>query len=352
MSQCPACRGPLSEPFRTIEPSRTFETVEVEYRACHGCGLVSKDPQPSQDALRAYYEQAWQFSEPRPIRCLRSAAWWLRDHLPGVTAKLSAVDVGAKGVELLDAIDSAGLELSEKATMDAQPVVPGVERVWLGSGYESERVYDLVVATHILEHALDPLQFMADLLGMTSLDGYVYVEVPSLEIGALDISACDDINPNHFWHFTAASLGSLAERAGLSVLAVGSDMQASGWPCLRLLARPKWKPMGDFMALHSEHKAVYWKAREVIAKEAKPGDGYYGATQSLWKIGARPELPIFDLYKHGMEFDGVTVMHPKYMHELCIERVWLTPRFWNSAEECKKYLRANHPKVEILTPYR
>ena len=46
----------------------------------------------------------------------------------------------------------------------------------------------------------------------------------------MDVSACDDLNPNHLWHFTVESLMKLWQNAGLTLLRAEADQSVVGPP--------------------------------------------------------------------------------------------------------------------------
>ena len=345
---CPACgSGEMEVVHGCEQPDRKMVGQRIEYVECLICGLVKRTPQPDKAELRAYYEKAWQFSEPRPKRCLDFAAKFISEHVSG--SFHSALDVGAKDSALLDAVLLAGVEFQQKAVLDAK-AGDGVEVAWLGEGYESDDEHDLVTATHVLEHALDPRQFTVDLAKLLTPGGYAYIEVPSLEIGFADVSACDDINPNHLWHFTLTSLCALARRASLRVIAAASDSRARGWPCNRIIARPAmWT--SEMAALASEIDYEYALASRRISDDWQDGDALYGASFSCWRLleqlGPRA---VFDLHKTG-QIRGCSILAPSALDTLGIKRVWLTPRFWNSQKEIGEWLKKAYPAVEVLCPY-
>lgn len=72
-------------------------------------------------------------------------------------------------------------------------------------------VNSLILAAHVLEHLPDAPSALRSLAGMLAPLGELWVIVPD------DL---DPLNPDHTWFFTAESLRSAAELAGLSVLAL------------------------------------------------------------------------------------------------------------------------------------
>lgn len=334
--------------WTTVQPDRRLAPQEISYWKCCLCGLVGRKPLPDEGELRDYYEKSWQFSEPRPTICFMAAAEFISRAAHSWTSG-SAIDVGSKGRGLLEEVGRL-MPIRSITTIDAAPTAPGVDRAWLGSGYESRDRCDLVVATHVLEHSISPHIFMSDVQRMLTPGGFLYIEVPSQEIGHMDVSICDDVNPNHLWHFTLSSLVELAKRTGLEVVSVRSDRLAPGWPCNRLLARNV--SVDGFRATADMEEVRYKLASSRIAMEWKAGDALYGASFSCWRLLQRAgSRPVYDLHRAGQSISGVVILSPEKMVENNVRRVWLTPRFWNSQVEIKRWLNEHYPTIEVLSPY-
>lgn len=80
--------------------------------------------------------------------------------------------------------------------------------------------FDVVCAMQVLEHVEDPVGFLELVAEYVKPTGIVYVEVPNLHDPLLSVYGVDAYRPfffheAHQFYFTAASLSSVAERAGL-----------------------------------------------------------------------------------------------------------------------------------------
>ncbi len=95
-----------------------------------------------------------------------------------------------------------------------------------------EAPFDLVIASHVIEHCRDPFALLEQVRPWVAESGLLYVEVP----GVLSIDAHHDGNlleflqNAHCWHFTEATLRAVLQRAGFEIVRIT--------PEIRVLARP------------------------------------------------------------------------------------------------------------------
>ncbi|HMB96467.1 MAG TPA: class I SAM-dependent methyltransferase, partial [Tepidisphaeraceae bacterium] len=79
--------------------------------------------------------------------------------------------------------------------------------------------FDLIICSHVLEHAVDPIDFAQSIAGLLAEDGALYIEVP----GLLHIAKTYAGNfllylqNAHAWHFTSSTLAAVLARAGLAI---------------------------------------------------------------------------------------------------------------------------------------
>jgi SAM-dependent methyltransferase len=85
---------------------------------------------------------------------------------------------------------------------------------------EQEPLFDLVILSHVLEHADDPVRFLRAIAARLKPSAACYIEVPGLM--NLDKwyngNLLEYLQNAHRWHFTAATLGAVARRAGFGIL--------------------------------------------------------------------------------------------------------------------------------------
>lgn len=79
---------------------------------------------------------------------------------------------------------------------------------------------DLATASHVLEHVVEPVEFLTHIKSHLSQDGNIFIEVPdfSHQHDSTLIGKSNLVNLQHIHYFTADSLTYAAEQAGLEVI--------------------------------------------------------------------------------------------------------------------------------------
>lgn len=87
--------------------------------------------------------------------------------------------------------------------------------------------FDILMASHVLEHTLNPIQELRNWAELVREGGYLYIEVPGT------LRAFDDyrsfgrfIHIAHAYHFTLTSLTALANQVGLNLIAGDESLRA------------------------------------------------------------------------------------------------------------------------------
>ncbi len=110
----------------------------------------------------------------------------------------TVIDVGcAMGygtIRLLDYFPQAiisGIDVSECAITAAKKIFPGINFIYEKNG-DIESSYDIVISSHCLEHYLDPIDMLLDLLAKTNR--YCIILAPYMEfpLGKTHLSAITD----------------------------------------------------------------------------------------------------------------------------------------------------------------
>lgn len=360
MNGCIICFCERTPIARTMEVSRFDYPAEVEatYYSCEGCGLVSKEPRPTNEELQRLYTTNWQVSLSRPKQCWTSAARWIHESAHRLSWKLEgkALDVGSKGRLLGDELGLLGARL-DWDLLDANPVSQAVSEGWIGLGKIKSHDHAFVSATHVLEHAAEPRLFIQDMLGLLTESGLAYVEVPSLEGHAGDAGACDDIVRDHLWHFTTESLLRLALSCSARIVAYKLD-HIPAWPVHRLLLSRSAVSGAGLMHRSSEKiREEYEYAAHLIGGEKLPDAGLYAASHSYaYLVRECPNsvlrFPIFDAYRSGKTFGEKFIYHPDFMERFGVKRVYVTTRFWNAYQDIKRWLNEKFPWLEVRSPFR
>ena len=215
---------------------------------CQGCGFVYHDPQLDAGDIAVLYDKFRDASFrnespgayfdritslPRELSENYAKVNWMRSCIPdfmGNSGRLLDIGCGggvfirtflnnypdwmACGVEPTPAFaELAGRRLN-------LPVITGNYR----SGLFDNGSFDLISINQVLEHVIDPVEFLKDVRNDLAYDGYVYIEVPDiLDFGYL-APIHDRFLMQHLWVFSKASLTNVCRRAGFEVITVDQQV--------------------------------------------------------------------------------------------------------------------------------
>lgn len=214
---------------------------------CRRCGLVQQNPQPEPSAVESRYREnhgedylAYELANERAFLALQELA--LADIGFDWEACGRALDVGCATGALLEKLrargwETAGVELCEpsadyartKRRLDVRPVP--LER----AAFETAS-FDLVHASHLIEHLNDPRSFAAEAARVLKRGGTFLVATPNIDgfqarlFGSAWRSAIFD----HLYLFSKRSLSALLESEGFAV------ERTATWGGLAAGAAPAW----------------------------------------------------------------------------------------------------------------
>lgn len=206
----------------------TADRVDVEFVLCRRCGFLCFRPRPTGDDIAAKYQFLDRLAQKRLAK----------DPLFRLGKPLDDIDV-RRSKELATALDPfvstphpttldfggrSGALMTELVERDwrcgvvdyTTTTLHGVER--LGNTLEDvplDRRFDVVVASHVLEHIADPREMSTRLASRLTDDGILFIEVP-LEILGRAPQLGDPVT--HINFFSAESLSAMLRRAGLEIL--------------------------------------------------------------------------------------------------------------------------------------
>jgi SAM-dependent methyltransferase len=224
-------------------------------------GLMRSDPYYSSDYLTIFYRDYYR-SLYRPKRF--SLSWFLAEqirHGQRIIEKLPekprpgtrVLDVGCGMGGMLVAFAFEGCEVvgfDYGADYTAKGRRLGLD-IRTG-GFETiaaEKPFDLIMMSHVLEHAADPIGFAKCAADALAENGQCYIEVPGIFNirNGYDGDILTYLQNAHQWHFTAATLQAVLARAGLQVEAGDESI----W-CLSRPAKPLETKVRDGERVHSE----------------------------------------------------------------------------------------------------
>jgi len=235
-------------------PGTSYEPEFHEYEnyICPGCGVVSGQPEPTDEALTAHYNSDYRVSGDaveiggktidtpidltiggRSLARVRNFhdlvvgnSGRLADVIPG--ADDLVIDFGAyqgmflHGVRELWGCRCLAYDYSESGIAFAQNFLGFAESkiTWdiYTDGFDTKAKFATMI--HSLKHLREPARFLEHLReDILTADGYLYIEVPNL----YGMAICD---PVHFFTYSRESLTRLLTIGGFEVL----DMRTSGYP--------------------------------------------------------------------------------------------------------------------------
>jgi 2-polyprenyl-3-methyl-5-hydroxy-6-metoxy-1,4-benzoquinol methylase len=151
----------------------------------------------------------------------------------------------------------AAAELSSKWRTSVL-AIPGVEQFYFAPFYSIQ--YDMVVLSHVLEHAANPVNFLLHAAKHVVPGGKLFVAAPNYRRNAADLVIVD-----HLTHFDCESLAQVVTRSGLQIDAISVGK--------------------EIFALLSQHQLAAFDLLEETRKEAREimPDGIMGSSiASLW----------------------------------------------------------------------
>jgi SAM-dependent methyltransferase len=156
---------------------------------------------------------------------VRRVSEFARGYLKRPDGSPSVIDVGSGLCVFLHGMKQAGwnctaLDPDERAAAHAREVV-GVNAIRADFMTAADLgTYDLVTFNKVLEHLKDPIAMLARTAGCLAPGGLVYVELPDGEAAAAEGFGREEFFVEHYHVFSAASIATLAARAGFEVLLV------------------------------------------------------------------------------------------------------------------------------------
>jgi 2-polyprenyl-3-methyl-5-hydroxy-6-metoxy-1,4-benzoquinol methylase len=210
---------------------------------CSACALQWADPMPTGEELDEFYAGAQDYANQNPYEGL-SGLFRQKVFHPYRGATIvrlvnrfaptgTILDYGCGHGRLLQCLRAAGrsavgIDYSARLTEHLRQ-----------QGYDARQATSIkhtglpphslqcIVASHVIEHLVDPLEFLNDAGKLLAPDGVLIAAVPSRTSlrARLKTSGWHFVDPpNHLWGFTPENLRGLLERAGWSCLYVRNEL--------------------------------------------------------------------------------------------------------------------------------
>lgn len=250
ISRCPLC-GSNDRPLYVGADLMFHGTEEFEYRLCNQCGASYQNPMPEPDRIAEFYPQKYRiYEQPVPMRAPRplelavlkyargyqhlQAPQALRYLVPLARLFLcredvryvprgKLLDIGCGSGRFLRRMrslgwDCQGVDFSTQAIDVCRSQGLAVHHGDLASAQFSHATFDVVAASHSIEHMSNPDAFVSESARILRHGGVLVVRTPnSHALGRKWFGPCwfaDDV-PRHLVHFSLDNLDMLAVRHGL-----------------------------------------------------------------------------------------------------------------------------------------
>lgn len=227
---------PISYPFLNSYDRRQQEvlfnvwfhgqdTVTLRSQYCLSCGFACYTPRPTEQDSKGFYayissqnkykKKANPKKKPAPQKDMKRAQriYTLTTEYVRKT-KLSVLDYGGGQGQMLLPFMDAKHDCYLADHMDHQ--IPGVRKIADDlASMPTDRQYDIVICSHVLEHMPDPVALLKGLKEHLSSDRIIYAEVP------MELRCGFPIESNPITHcnfFAPASFHNLFDKAGYRVV--------------------------------------------------------------------------------------------------------------------------------------
>jgi 2-polyprenyl-3-methyl-5-hydroxy-6-metoxy-1,4-benzoquinol methylase len=270
--RCINCDGVLAINVvqNSIWDTRFGIKQEYQVRACASCGLEQTIPTPNQVEMNKLYEQFYNFSGEKNTRYTKIRERFVNSFLyrfwlaidgdisfHRVSGSGSLLDVGCnegRGLEFYQSHGFAteGLELNSKAAEVARAKGFTVYGSTL-EGFATEKKYDVIVLSNVLEHSLDPSSMLQHIHRLLNLNGQVWISCPNSRSWLRSAFGRYWINwhvPFHVVHFSPDSLGEMLRKSHFEIVKIRQETPAL-WVASSIITRLFAKPGQPTMQLRS-----------------------------------------------------------------------------------------------------
>ncbi len=219
----------------------TFRVVR-----CGRCGLIRTSPRPTIQTIGAYYPEAYGPYAARANEGKETHGFFARlavalrlDGTRQLVPRMrpgAALEIGCSTGDFMRKLRRRGwhvegIEPSAQAAGRARAAGFNVHTGPLETAPEPDRPFDLITASHALEHLHDPLEAMRRLRAWAKPGAWLTCAVPNA--GSWLFSqfrdAWYDIDlPRHLFHFTPETLSAMLGRAGWRVVRVRTQPTLNG----------------------------------------------------------------------------------------------------------------------------
>jgi SAM-dependent methyltransferase len=243
LGACPLCAHPQLD--------YQFTHAGTPIVRCAGCGLLMRNPQPSDAELAAIYTEHYFLGSGPEHQGLTEETDRLKRataaaYLDAIESRLGVEAAGRLGLRLLEigsglgnllieavsrGYDVTGVEYSESSVRAANDRL-AAERVIQGSVASvdlPDATFDVAILADVIEHTRDPLSDLTHVWRLLKPSGLLFMAVPSLESWSARLmkERWVEFKLEHLFFFDSRTVQSLLFRAGFEAVTV-----SQGWKTL------------------------------------------------------------------------------------------------------------------------
>lgn len=263
------------EEFACVTQNNVWDTrfgIEQEFQICRceSCTLEQTVPLPSQEGLNELYEKFYNFSGERNTSYTRLRAKFINSFIYRVwlavdgdisfnlaKGKGNLLDVGCnegRGLEFYKnhGFLAEGLELNSLAAEVARSKGFVVHGCTLEE-FKTDKKYDVVVLSNVLEHSLNPADMLRAIHGLLNPNGQVWISCPNSQSWLRSAFGRFWINwhvPFHVVHFSSKTLRDILSTTQFAVVEMRQETPAL-WVSHSIIARLFAKPGQPTLQLRS-----------------------------------------------------------------------------------------------------
>jgi SAM-dependent methyltransferase len=222
---CPLC----GETSHEVVSTRDRHGKALTTILCHGCGVITNDPIPSDEALAEFYRSDYRVAYkgsaiPRKRQVWRNFGKLIthfKENAGFYRKPLHGLDLGSGSSEFLFlaktmGLDFFGVEPNEAYARYSRDVLGLDVRTQLLEELDfPDASFDMIRLSHVLEHMRDPVRSLTTLSHWLKPNGTLYIEVPQIDVESRHKLRGKMFHFGHIFNFDPFTLRLAAARAGL-----------------------------------------------------------------------------------------------------------------------------------------
>lgn len=199
---------------------------------CTGCGLIHSLPIPTEIELVKFYKENYRISykstyKPKLKHTLRYASGLISNFINMISVVKNIkdkkfLDIGSGSGEMLYFAKKSGFDVlgiepnSGYADFSSKELSLPIFKGTYEEASLKKNHYDVINLSEVLEHMRDPTKVLKDLYSYLKNDGFLFINVPNIEIG---IHAPNTrFHYAHIYNFNHLSLKKIIDMCGFQIL--------------------------------------------------------------------------------------------------------------------------------------